>query len=382
MRPGSIASSCAVCRWGATSPSSCGARLESGSRVSCSRTHAPRRTRPRRPRAAASSRHGCGPRATSWPSRRRRLLAADAPERAAGTGPRLDRRPDGRGDRGGRLGMAERADSTPDLPGIDVPTLVITGEGDRLIPPELSAPMADAIPGARLEMRARGRPPHQRRGARAVHRAAARPPRPAASSRRLAPHCRRRPAPTLASVTSPAAFAERYEFPLDAFQREAIDALAEGSSVLVAAPTGAGKTVVAEFALERALDAGRKCFYTTPLKALSNQKFGDFVAAYGADRVGLLTGRQHDQRRGADRRDDHRGAAQHAVRAQRHAHGPADRRDGRGPLPAGPVSRRRLGGGADPPARRPSRSCACRPRSPTPRSSATGSGPCAARRAS
>ena len=68
------------------------------------------------------------------------------------------------------------------------------------------------------------------------------------------------------------------------------------SSVLVAAPTGAGKTVVAEFALERALDAGRKCFYTTPLKALSNQKFGDFVAAYGADRVGLLTGRQHDQR--------------------------------------------------------------------------------------
>ena len=87
-----------------------------------------------------------------------------------------------------------------------------------------------------------------------------------------------------------AAFAERYEFPLDAFQRDAIDAQVEGASVLVAAPTGAGKTVVAEFALERALDAGRKCFYTTPLKALSNQKFGDFVAAYGADRVGLLTG--------------------------------------------------------------------------------------------
>jgi ATP-dependent RNA helicase HelY len=91
-------------------------------------------------------------------------------------------------------------------------------------------------------------------------------------------------------VISPATFAERYEFPLDSFQREAIDAQAEGSSVLVAAPTGSGKTVVAEFALERALDAGRKCFYTTPLKALSNQKFGDFVAAYGADRVGLLTG--------------------------------------------------------------------------------------------
>ena len=91
-------------------------------------------------------------------------------------------------------------------------------------------------------------------------------------------------------MTSPEAFAARCDFPLDAFQREAIDAQAQGSSVLVAAPTGAGKTVVAEFALERALDAGRKCFYTTPLKALSNQKFGDFVAAYGADRVGLLTG--------------------------------------------------------------------------------------------
>src|SRR5881396_2642709 len=61
-------------------------------------------------------------------------------------------------------------------------------------------------------------------------------------------------------------------------------------SVLVAAPTGSGKTVVAEYAVERALDAGGKAFYTTPLKALSNQKFGDFVARYGAGRVGLLTG--------------------------------------------------------------------------------------------
>jgi ATP-dependent RNA helicase HelY len=91
-------------------------------------------------------------------------------------------------------------------------------------------------------------------------------------------------------VTSPTAFAERYAFPLDDFQRRAIDALDAGRSVLVAAPTGAGKTVVAEFAVARALDAGRKCFYTTPLKALSNQKFGDLVAAYGRDRVGLLTG--------------------------------------------------------------------------------------------
>jgi ATP-dependent RNA helicase HelY len=91
-------------------------------------------------------------------------------------------------------------------------------------------------------------------------------------------------------VTSPAAFAERYDFALDPFQVDAIEALDAGRSVLVAAPTGAGKTVVAEFAIERALDGGRKCFYTTPLKALSNQKYGDFVAAYGGERVGLLTG--------------------------------------------------------------------------------------------
>jgi ATP-dependent RNA helicase HelY len=88
----------------------------------------------------------------------------------------------------------------------------------------------------------------------------------------------------------PEHFAARYPFPLDAFQLESIRALDAGESVLVAAPTGAGKTVVAEFAIERALAAGRKAFYTTPLKALSNQKFGDFVARYGAARVGLLTG--------------------------------------------------------------------------------------------
>src|SRR5438067_2173389 len=70
----------------------------------------------------------------------------------------------------------------------------------------------------------------------------------------------------------------------------AIGALDGGESVLVAAPTGSGKTVVAEYAVERALEQGAKAFYTTPLKALSNQKFGDFVARYGAGRVGLLTG--------------------------------------------------------------------------------------------
>ena len=91
-------------------------------------------------------------------------------------------------------------------------------------------------------------------------------------------------------MTSPESFASRYPFPLDGFQQRAIEALHEGRSVLVAAPTGSGKTVVAEFAIEQALDAGRKCFYTTPLKALSNQKFGDLVAAYGPQSVGLLTG--------------------------------------------------------------------------------------------
>ncbi len=85
-------------------------------------------------------------------------------------------------------------------------------------------------------------------------------------------------------------FAGRYPFALDDFQIRAIDALADGGSVLVAAPTGAGKTVVAEFAIDRAFDLGGKCFYTTPLKALSNQKFGDLVARLGAAKVGLLTG--------------------------------------------------------------------------------------------
>ena len=89
---------------------------------------------------------------------------------------------------------------------------------------------------------------------------------------------------------APVAAPAPYDFELDPFQRQAIAALDEGRSVLVAAPTGAGKTVVAEHAIERALAAGGKAFYTTPLKALSNQKFGDLVRRHGADRVGLLTG--------------------------------------------------------------------------------------------
>jgi ATP-dependent RNA helicase HelY len=85
-------------------------------------------------------------------------------------------------------------------------------------------------------------------------------------------------------------FASLYSFPLDDFQLRACRELEEGRSVLVAAPTGSGKTIVGEFAVHLALAEGRKCFYTTPIKALSNQKFNDLVDRYGADSVGLLTG--------------------------------------------------------------------------------------------
>jgi superfamily II RNA helicase len=85
-------------------------------------------------------------------------------------------------------------------------------------------------------------------------------------------------------------FRARYPFPLDDFQIEAIGAIAAGRSVIVSAPTGAGKTLVAEFAIQAALEDGRRIAYTTPLKALSNQKFGDFTRAFGADTVGILTG--------------------------------------------------------------------------------------------
>jgi ATP-dependent RNA helicase HelY len=85
-------------------------------------------------------------------------------------------------------------------------------------------------------------------------------------------------------------FRQRYTFDLDPFQIEACTALQEGRGVLVAAPTGSGKTVVGEFAVELALETGRKAFYTTPIKALSNQKYADLVRRHGPDAVGLLTG--------------------------------------------------------------------------------------------
>jgi ATP-dependent RNA helicase HelY len=79
-------------------------------------------------------------------------------------------------------------------------------------------------------------------------------------------------------------------FELDRFQKEAIAAIDRGESVLVAAPTGSGKTVIAEHAVARAVASGGKAFYTTPIKALSNQKFHDLVARHGREAVGLLTG--------------------------------------------------------------------------------------------
>ncbi|QTX04765.1 DEAD/DEAH box helicase [Agromyces archimandritae] len=86
-------------------------------------------------------------------------------------------------------------------------------------------------------------------------------------------------------------FAAGLRFDLDPFQRAACTALDEGRSVLVAAPTGAGKTIVAEFSVYLAMQTTNdKVFYTTPIKALSNQKYQEFVEAWGADAVGLLTG--------------------------------------------------------------------------------------------
>ena len=86
------------------------------------------------------------------------------------------------------------------------------------------------------------------------------------------------------------AFSEMYSFPFDDFQTQACEFLEEGHGVLVAAPTGAGKTIVGEFAAFLAIETGRRCFYTAPIKALSNQKYQDLKAMFGEEKVGLLTG--------------------------------------------------------------------------------------------
>ncbi len=105
----------------------------------------------------------------------------------------------------------------------------------------------------------------------------------------------RRRAAGAARYPALADFVADLPFDLDPFQHQACEALEDGGGVLVCAPTGAGKTVVGEFAVHLALRAGgtgarRKCFYTTPIKALSNQKFHDLTERYGAAQVGLLTG--------------------------------------------------------------------------------------------
>ncbi len=83
---------------------------------------------------------------------------------------------------------------------------------------------------------------------------------------------------------------EIHSFKLDPFQEEAISALKKGVSVVVSAPTGAGKTAIAEYVIEEALKGKERVFYTTPLKALSNQKFHDFQKKYGQENVGIVTG--------------------------------------------------------------------------------------------
>src|ERR1700726_1997355 len=87
-----------------------------------------------------------------------------------------------------------------------------------------------------------------------------------------------------------ASFRSLYEFEFDDFQVAACRALEDGHGVLVAAPTGSGKTVIGEFAAALARAEDRKCFYTTPIKALSNQKYSDLVRRYSTADVGLLTG--------------------------------------------------------------------------------------------
>ncbi len=94
----------------------------------------------------------------------------------------------------------------------------------------------------------------------------------------------------LQEAAGAAEFEAGLPFALDEFQLQALHALDAGQSVLVSAPTGSGKTLVAAYAVHRAMCAHGKAFYTTPLKALSNQKYGELVAAYGEEHVGLLTG--------------------------------------------------------------------------------------------
>jgi ATP-dependent RNA helicase HelY len=85
-------------------------------------------------------------------------------------------------------------------------------------------------------------------------------------------------------------FIDGLGFGLDPFQVQAIEAIDQHVNVLISAPTGSGKTIIADYAIGRVLERGERAFYTTPLKALSNQKFHELSALFGDARVGLLTG--------------------------------------------------------------------------------------------
>jgi ATP-dependent RNA helicase HelY len=118
-----------------------------------------------------------------------------------------------------------------------------------------------------------------------------------------------------AKLPALAEFAVGLPFELDPFQQGGLRGAGAGQWGAGVRADRAGKTVVGEFAVHLALAQGRKCFYTTPIKALSNQKYNDLVDRHGLENVGLLTGRQRDQRRRFGGGHDHRGAAQHALTA-------------------------------------------------------------------
>ena len=146
-------------------------------------------------------------------------------------------------------------------------------------------------------------------------------------------------------------FRELYDFEFDQFQVAACGALTAGDGVLVAAPTGSGKTVVGEYAVHLALQQGRKCFYTTPDQGAVQPEVQRPGAPVRRRHRGPADRRQQRQRQRADRGHDHRGAAQHALRRLAGAARPRLRRARRGALPGGPRPRRRLGRGHHPPAR-------------------------------
>ena len=87
-----------------------------------------------------------------------------------------------------------------------------------------------------------------------------------------------------------ATFLQSLDYEPDVFQVKAMNSIDADASVLVAAPTGSGKTLIAEYAIARARSLGLRAFYTTPIKALSNQKYRDLQTLYGTHKVGLVTG--------------------------------------------------------------------------------------------